>query len=161
MANNIFQKFKKLPIYFVAFFLAFVVFMGIAVVYAWTEPTSAPPAGNVSAPVNVGATSQYKDGALGVGGVFHGYGTGLFDGNVGIGTTPSQKLDVNGIIAVEGQAALDQNGTNILVGDLAGGDGARGLILRSGDRDRAMISGAETIFYDSNGNQVLILDQGN
>lgn len=38
------------------------------VVYAWTEPGSAPPAGNVDAPVNVGATPQTKSGDLNLGG---------------------------------------------------------------------------------------------
>ena len=61
-------------------------------------------------------------------------------GKIGVGTTsPSQKLDVNGIIAVGGQAALNSNANDILVGDLASGDGLRGLILRAGDQDRLWI----------------------
>lgn len=35
---------------------------------AWTDPTLAPPAGNVSAPINVSSTKQIKSGSLGVGG---------------------------------------------------------------------------------------------
>ncbi len=35
-----------------------------AVVFAWTGPTSAPPNGNVSAPVNVGTTDQIKNAGL-------------------------------------------------------------------------------------------------
>ena len=31
---------------------------------AWTEPTQAPPAGNVSAPINTGSTTQTKSGDL-------------------------------------------------------------------------------------------------
>lgn len=42
----------------------------IGVAYAWTEPSSNPPAGNASAPINTGATTQYKSGAFGVGGLF-------------------------------------------------------------------------------------------
>ncbi len=34
------------------------------VVYAWTEPTSAPPTGNVAAPINIGPTAQTKQGDL-------------------------------------------------------------------------------------------------
>jgi hypothetical protein len=44
---------------------AFASFLAIA----WTGPTSAPPNGNVSAPVNVGAIDQVKDAALGVEGL--------------------------------------------------------------------------------------------
>jgi len=67
------------------------------VIYAWTEPSQAPPQGNVPAPINVGSTTQYKSGGLGVGGVIHGFSDAYFDGNVGIGTTnPSYKLDVAG-----------------------------------------------------------------
>src|SRR3989338_1636118 len=40
-----------------AFFIA-------AVVFAWTEPSSAPPTGNVPAPLNVSGTSQTKSGEL-------------------------------------------------------------------------------------------------
>lgn len=37
-----------------------------AVVFAWTGPTSAPPSGNVAAPINVGATDQVKNAGFGV-----------------------------------------------------------------------------------------------
>src|SRR3989338_4892847 len=40
-----------------AFFIA-------AVVFAWTEPSSAPPTGNVPAPLNVSGTAQTKVGEL-------------------------------------------------------------------------------------------------
>ncbi len=66
-------------------------------VIAWTEPTVAPPGGNVDAPINVGLISQVKQGALGVGGVFRAFSNAIFDGNVGIGTaTPGVRLDVVG-----------------------------------------------------------------
>ncbi|MBU4298492.1 hypothetical protein KJ636_00390 [Patescibacteria group bacterium] len=70
----------------------------VAIIYAWTEPTSAPPAGNVSAPINVGLDPQTKSGNLGIGGLFRAMGSvSVFDGNVGIGTTtPSGLLDVGG-----------------------------------------------------------------
>jgi len=73
------------------------VLMIVFMVYAWTEPSQAPPGGNVPAPINVGPFTQYKAGALGIGGVFRVYNNAYFDGNVGIGTTnPQAKLDVNG-----------------------------------------------------------------
>jgi hypothetical protein len=56
--------------------------IGISYAFAWTEPTVAPPNGNVEAPINIGSSSQYKDGALGVGGVFHGYSDAIFDGSI-------------------------------------------------------------------------------
>lgn len=98
-----FSKIKEFSILFIAFVFAFIIFFGIAIVYAWTEPAQAPPSGNISAPVNVGVTSQYKSGALGVGGVFHGYSTGIFDSNVGIGkSSPIYQLDVVGDVAWSG-----------------------------------------------------------
>jgi hypothetical protein len=36
-------------------------------IFAWTEPSQAPPGGNVDAPINVGSTQQWKEGGLGVG----------------------------------------------------------------------------------------------
>lgn len=40
-----------------------------AIAIAWTGPSDPPPAGNVAAPVNVGAIAQLKDGTLGVNGL--------------------------------------------------------------------------------------------
>ena len=77
-------------------------------ILAWSPPTAPPPGDNVPAPLNVGSASQYKSGALGIGGVFRGYGNVYIGGNVGIGTTnPSQKLDVNGYV----------KGTGLCIGD--------------------------------------------
>jgi len=66
----------------------------VAVIYAWTEPSGAPPTGNVSAPINVGDIGQYKTGALRVGGLSVDYGANLatLGGNVGIGTRKFRKL---------------------------------------------------------------------
>jgi hypothetical protein len=43
-----------------------VLFTTASVLIAWTGPTSAPPNGNVDAPLNVGTTDQIKDAGLGV-----------------------------------------------------------------------------------------------
>jgi len=40
--------------------------LGINLVFAWTDPTGDPPFGNVAAPINIGSTSQTKDGDLAV-----------------------------------------------------------------------------------------------
>jgi len=41
-------------------------FLGISLLFAWTEPSSNPPNGNVASPLNVGSTSQIKSGKLGI-----------------------------------------------------------------------------------------------
>ncbi len=43
-------------------------FLAGFVAYAWTEPSVAPPAGNVNAPINVGPNTQTKQGDLTSGG---------------------------------------------------------------------------------------------
>lgn len=47
--------------------LACLLSFGLSFVYAWTAPTSQPPAGNVSAPINTSATLQQKSGDFTVG----------------------------------------------------------------------------------------------
>jgi hypothetical protein len=59
---------------------ALIVFGAVAV-FAWTGPTSAPPNGNVSAPVNVGSANQVKNGGLSVT-ALSVYGGTLVTGNV-------------------------------------------------------------------------------
>ena len=59
--KNIIQPLKTIT-------LALIIGLGIAYAMAWTGPTQGPPNGNVPAPVNVGSATQYKSGALGIGG---------------------------------------------------------------------------------------------
>lgn len=50
--------------------LAIMLSVGFSYAYAgWSEPSQAPTGGNADAPINVGASSQTKSGALTVGGV--------------------------------------------------------------------------------------------
>ncbi len=85
--------------------------------FGWAEPQQAPPGctsgqPGCDAPINVGATGQVKEGALGVYGVFRAVGgadpaiePGLVvnNGNVGIGTTePQAKLHVAGTAGTDG-----------------------------------------------------------
>ncbi|MFH1575628.1 MAG: hypothetical protein ABIB55_01620 [Candidatus Nealsonbacteria bacterium] len=44
-------------------------FLAVFYVIAWTEPTEAPPEGNVEAPINVSDTAQTKQGNLTINGV--------------------------------------------------------------------------------------------
>ena len=46
-------------------FLTTIVFLSSLFVFAWQEPTSNPPGGNVYAPINTGPSSQVKDSLLG------------------------------------------------------------------------------------------------
>jgi hypothetical protein len=52
---------KTIPLCFGVFIMS--VLVGYLVL-AWTEPSQAPPGGNVYAPINVGADAQYKIGGL-------------------------------------------------------------------------------------------------
>ncbi|NQT49936.1 hypothetical protein HQ571_04540 [Candidatus Kuenenbacteria bacterium] len=57
-------------------------------VFAWTEPSASPPAGNVEAPINVSVNNQVKQGGLGILDIDPGVGYGLA---VGSGTTGAIK----------------------------------------------------------------------
>ena len=54
---------KEKILIFLSFLTTFI-FLFSFIAYAWQEPTSTPPGGNVYAPVNVGPTSQTKSGNL-------------------------------------------------------------------------------------------------
>ena len=88
----------------VSFMIAFYVF-------AWTEPISPPPAGNVPAPLNTGSHGQEKIGGL----VLNtgGAPTGLIvdQGNVGIGTTSNLNSKLN--ILTDGGSGGLQIGNNL------------------------------------------------
>lgn len=62
---------KKLIILSSALLVAFVAFIGLTIVRgAWSEPTVAPPGGNVGAPINVSSLDQSKTGKISVKDVF-------------------------------------------------------------------------------------------
>ena len=71
-------------------------------VYAWTEPGSTPPGGNVPTPLNVGSTAQTKTGDLTVG------------NNSGTDLTVQENLKVNGDIVLENDR--DIYGVDIIQG---------------------------------------------
>lgn len=95
----------KLPQTLKTIILATLISFGLSYVYAWTAPTTTPPGGNVSAPINTGNNTQYKAGNLVLNDSTTPFVNGLIVryGNVGIGTAnPSTKLDVAGTIKTTG-----------------------------------------------------------
>ncbi len=85
-------------------FIASVMAISLSLAYfvsALTEPTAAPPAGNVSTPLNSGPTGQSKAEGLilNTGGAANGLI--VQSGNVGIGTaSPNSALDIAGILTI-------------------------------------------------------------
>lgn len=81
----------------------------------WTPPTSAPPAGNTFAPLNVGSSGQVKDGGLTLGYTLPATGTGLLvpTGMVGFGTT--QPNTARNARLTIGQTETNTKGSNSLI----------------------------------------------
>lgn len=85
------QFIAKVSVVAVALSLA----LALNYVYAWTGPSASPPGSNVSAPLNVSALTQLKNGPLGVND-FSSFGNAYIQGNLGIGmTSPSQPLHIS------------------------------------------------------------------
>ena len=93
------QKIKRFLVYILPV-IGISTLVMVGVIYSGDQPPSQnPPLGNVAPPITTSTVSQYKEGALGIGGVLHGWSNAIFEGNVGIGTTmPSAKLTVAGTI---------------------------------------------------------------
>lgn len=89
------KYFANFHLFYSSVILTFVLFFSsTSLVWGWTEPTLAPPGGNVSAPVNIGATTQSKSGAFSV------------LGNFGVGTaSPLSKVQVDLASGVTGAIA--------------------------------------------------------
>ncbi len=133
---------KTKPIALILGVLAMSIFVGYLVL-AWTEPTQAPPGGNVPAPLNTSINAQSKEGALVIG-TNGAVTTGLIvqNGNVGIGTTePGAKLEVAGQVKITGGSpgakkvlTSDVSGLASWQTPAGGGDGTPtgGIIMYSG-----------------------------
>jgi len=93
-------------------------FFTVFIVYAWTEPSTSPPGGNVAAPINVSGNAQIKAGPLQVNG-FRNIGNTILDGNVGIGTAaPGSMLNIKGANTAPSNAVLTiQSGNTAVVAD--------------------------------------------
>ena len=93
-------KNKKIQ-YFTLFFIF--LFLAIAVIYAWTEPSALPPGDNVPPPLNVGSQGQAKIGGLILNTGGAEIGLIVQNGKVGIGTlTPGSTLSVKGELDMMG-----------------------------------------------------------
>jgi len=127
-------------------------------VFAWTEPTTPPPGGNVPAPLNVGNVEQIKLGPLRIDGVFRANSAAYLavgGGNVGIGTTsPTEILSLGNAAArkiwIENTASgtVGRALTVAAGGTVAGGTNIVGgnLILQSG---LGTGTGASTISFQT------------
>ena len=83
--------------------LATIFSLGLGIAFAWTDPTGAPPTGNVLTPINRSASSQVKDGGFWAGSLGVSNGLVVEAGNVGIGTiAPTAKLEIAGTPGVDG-----------------------------------------------------------
>lgn len=146
--KNITQSFKVIA-------LALLLSFGLSYVYAWTAPTVTPPGGNVEAPVNTSATSQYKSGALGVGGIIHGYSNAYFDGNVGVGTA-APTADLHVYTHAAGRAMLRLEATS---------ENAYLVLDRTGDTATMVNKNDGTLRINHSGNStdahLVILNSGN
>ncbi len=104
-----------------AIIIGFLFTVAVSKVGAWTEPTAAPPGGNVGAPINTSNITQGKTGSLYVGGIgpsgaANTNGLIVDYGNVGVGTTsPGAKLHVVGSGRFEVLA-----GNNVTIGTPSG-----------------------------------------
>lgn len=89
------DRFQKLPIQLTLLFIGFLSAFALQA-WAYTEPASAPPAGDVPAPLNTGSSVQTKVGPLVVNTGAAAIGLTVFKGNVGIGTpSASSQLTID------------------------------------------------------------------
>jgi len=145
---------KILSVVFVVLALCFATAMYVV---AWTEPTAGPPGGNVAAPINIGDVTQYKSGALGVGGVFETDSAthlAILSGTVGIGTTtPEAKLHIDVTNSGDSAIRITNSGLLHLDGDVVG----------SGSSDFAMYASQDDIYFvepEEPGFQFMVIDDG-
>ena len=81
---------------FAYLFILFIGLLAATALQAWTGPTATAPAGNVSAPINVGTTNQVKNAGLSVNALTV-FGSQYIQTALGIGRqSPVVALDVNG-----------------------------------------------------------------
>jgi len=121
-------------------------------VMAWTEPDTLPPTPNVPAPINVGTSTQFKSGSLGIGGVFTVYGGSgtsalvVTSNLVNIGKTGMPvNLSVNGLINANGNK-ITRVATPIDGEDAANKDYVDALTCQGGGSSSMPLQGQSTIY---------------
>ncbi|MDD5589779.1 MAG: hypothetical protein PHQ47_01220 [Candidatus Portnoybacteria bacterium] len=97
MPNSFFRKFAY---QLAAILIGLSIGLALQFAEAWVSPPASPPQGNVGAPINIGAYSQIKSGALGVSGLLRAYimtqaGSVKLDG---INSCANLGTDANGIV---------------------------------------------------------------
>ena len=92
--------------YVAALGIPLVALLSFTLVAAWTDPTEAPPNGNVAAPINVGSTAQVKNGGLGVN-TLTVFGNSLFGGSTG----SNAYLNFGAAGGTDGYGIRDNDGT--------------------------------------------------
>lgn len=99
---------RKIKQSFVSIIIGLALAAGISYAAQWSGPTANPPDNNTNTPLNVGTSTQYKSGGLGIGGLFRAYSSAIFDGKVGIGNTaPQADLDVHGSVRISNNTQGD------------------------------------------------------
>ena len=126
------------------------IFFSVEVLSAWSPPSDAPPTGNVTAPLNVGAANQSKTGALGLG------GAGTFDSGVNLdvsGVTYTDGLTVFGNTTVTGSVTA----SSVTANPLCIGGACRSSWPSSGytDLNLRLNRGGSSCGVTSNGNLCL------
>jgi hypothetical protein len=134
-----------------------ITFLAGRLVFAWVEPSQAPPGGNVDAPINVGSTAQTKTANITVfpgfltaqtfydadaGGWFiNPSGSSAFSGNLGLGINPAvYKLDVAGTVNMTGFRMTTGAGLGRVLASDASGVGTWALVIAGAPTDATYIT---------------------
>jgi hypothetical protein len=106
MKNKIIKNFTW---WFGVIFMGVILGMSLQFTRAWTNPPSPPPVDNLGAPINTSLNTQYKSGALGIGGILKTYSNLYVDGKVGMGTNnPGHEIHI--LASAEPQIYLESTG---------------------------------------------------